>query len=281
MIYARITRAIIRPEFIIPVFFLSFFHCLAGQSTHYGARSLALGGIGAISTSASKDLQNPALLGYAEGASLSAGHARPFVIKELGVSSLETTVAAHPGAFQLKIHTYGLKGYRILSSQLGFGMTLSERITAGISFHYHNTFTSDQWNYLWSISPGAGIHYTISPHTAVALLLNSPVTHGNYHGYGPLLPSFLSIGVSHEIYQYTTLLAEVTYVTPELLRIKTGLEYRLNRSLVLLAGYHSEPHSLSFGSALGLGTLQIDLAFRWSALPGVTPAITLSYLPQK
>ena len=281
MIHARIRRAIIRPEIIIPVFFLSFFHCSTGQSFLPGARSMALGGIGAVSTPASQGQQNPALLGQAQNHSFSAGHARPFVIKELGISSLETVFTAYPGAFQLRVHTYGLTGYRIFSSELGFGMTLSERITAGVSFHYCNTVTSEHWNYLWSISPGAGIHYTVSPLTSVALLLKSPLSHGNYHGYGPLLPSALSIGVSHEIYQHTTLLAEITYLTPELLRVKTGLEYRLNRSVVLLTGYHSEPHSLSFGSTLELGTLHIDLAFCWSALPGVTPAITLSYIPQK
>jgi hypothetical protein len=281
MIYARFTRAIIRPEFIIPVFFLSFFQAGTGQSFLPGARSLALGSISSVGTSATNGLQNPALLGQAQNRSFTAGHARPFVIKELGISSLETIFTAHPGAFQFRVHAYGLKGYRIFSSELAFGMPLSERITAGVSFNYCNTVTSEQWNYLWSIAPGAGIHYTISPVTAVAILLNSPVSRGNYHGYGPLLPSALSIGLSHEIYQHTTLLAEITYLTPELLRVKTGIEYRLNRSVVLLTGYHSEPHSLSFGSALELGMLHIDLAFCWMAIPGVTPAITLSYIPQR
>ena len=102
---------------------------------------------------------------------------------------------------------------------------------------------------------------------------------GNYHHYGPLLPSALSAALSHEIYQHTTLLAEATYSNADLLRVKTGLEYRLNRSVILLSGYHSKPHSLSFGTAFELGTLQIDLAFSWSAIPGITPAITLSYIP--
>jgi hypothetical protein len=281
MRYARFTRAIIRPEFIIPVFFLSFFNAGTGQPLLPGAHSLALGSIGSVGNRATHGLQNPALLGQAQQRSFTAGHARPFVIKELGISSLETVITTHPGALQFRVHTYGLKGYRIFSSELAFGMPLSERITAGVSFNYCNTVTSEQWNYLWSIAPAAGIHYTISPVTAIAILLNSPVSRGNYHGYGPLLPSALSIGLSHEIYQYTTLLAEVTCLTPGLLRVKAGLEYRLNQSVVLLTGYHSEPHSLSFGSALELGTLQIDLAFSWSALPGVTPAITLSYIPQR
>ncbi|MEX0981578.1 MAG: hypothetical protein WD577_01250 [Bacteroidales bacterium] len=281
MIHARIRRAIIRPEIIIPVFFLSIFQSMAGQSFYPGTRSLALGGICAISTSPTQSHQNPALLGHARRPSFSTGHARPFVIKELGIFSLETVITAHPGAFQFRVHTYGLHGYRIVSSELGFGMALSEKLTAGISFNYGNTFTSDQWNYLWSLSPGAGIHYTISPRTSVALLLNSPFYLGNFHGYGPLLPSALSAAISHEIYQHTTLLAEATYSNADLLLVKTGLEYRLNRSVVLLSGYHSKPHSLSFGSALEIGTLQIDLAFRWSAIPGITPAITLSYIPRQ
>lgn len=279
MIRTCIRWTTIRPEIIILVFFLSIFQPAAGQPLYPGTRSLALGGISAISTTPAQHHQNPAMLGHAQGPSFSAGHARPFVIKELGISSLESVITAHPGAFQFRIQTYGLKGYRIVFSDLGFGMALTERLTAGISFYYKNTFTPDQWNYLWNIAPGAGIHYTISSRTAVALLLNSPFSLKNYHDYGPLLPSTLSTTLSHEIYQHTTLLTEATYSNAELLRVKAGLQYRLNQSVVLLSGYHSKPHSLSFGTVLELDALQIDVAFSWLASVGVTPAITLSYIP--
>ena len=273
-------RAIIRPGIIIPVFFLSFFHNLAGQSFFPGARSISLGKICSVSTSTEHTLQNPALPGSAKTNSFTAGHARPFVIQELGISSLEGIIKASPGAFQFKTGSFGLKGYRIFSSEIGFGMPLSEKISAGISFQYNNIFTSDSWNYLWSLSPGAAIHYQISSATSLALLLNNPFSPGNYPRHGPLLPSALSIGVSHEIYLHTTLLAEITHTTPGLLQVKAGLEYRPSGSVLLRTGYHSEPHTLSFGTGLVLGNLLIDLAFCWSATPGFTPAITLTYLHQ-
>lgn len=279
MIYARTLRAIIGPGIIIPVFFLSFFHNLSGQPLFPGARSMALGKVRSVSTSPLSTAQNPALLGYIETNSFTAGHTRPFVIRELGISSIETIIKASPGAFQFKTGSFGLKGYRIFSSELGFGMPLSENISAGISFHYSNIFTSDSWNYLWSLSPGAGIHYQITSGTSLALLLNSPFSPNNYLRHGPLLPSSLSIGGSHDIYQHTTLLAEITHTTPGLLQVKTGLEYLLSPSILLRTGYHSEPHTLSFGSGLELGNLLLDLAFCWSATPGFTPAITLTYIP--
>ncbi len=279
MKYARITRAIIRPEIIIPVFFLSFIHMTAGQSLLPGARSLALGTISAVSDPSAQPPQNPALLGHTDSRSFSASHARPFVLKEFGVSSMEAVIPANTGAFQFRIKSYGLKGYRIFASELGFGMPLSEKIAAGILFNYRNTATPEHWNYLWTISPGAGIYFIISPRTSIALLLNSPVSQGNYPEYGPLLPSALSIGLSHEIYHYTTLLSEVTCLTPKTLRVKTGLEYRINQTIVLLAGYHSEPHAFSFGAALERGSLQIDIAYCWMSIPGIIPAVTLSYTP--
>ncbi|MCA1747526.1 MAG: hypothetical protein LC655_07500, partial [Bacteroidales bacterium] len=236
MIHARIMRAIIRPGIIIPVFFLSFSHNIAGQPSFPAARSMSLGKIRSVSTSAKCNLQNPALLGFIKNNYFSAGHARPFVIQELGITSLEGVVKASPGAFHFRTDSYGLKGYRIFSSELGFGMPLSEKISAGVSFHYSNIFTSDSWNYLWSLSPGAGIHYRISSATSLALLLNNPFSPGNYTRHGPLLPSALSIGVSHEIYLHTTLLAEITHTTPGLLQVRTGLEYRLNGSVLLRTG---------------------------------------------
>jgi hypothetical protein len=278
MIYARIMRAMIGPGIIIPVFFLSFFHNLAGQSLFPGAQSLSLGKILSVSTYPQCAPQTPALLGYTETNAFTAGHTRPFVIRELGISSLEAIIKASPGAFQLKTGSFGLKGFRIFSSELGFGMPLSEKISAGISFRYSNIFTSENWNYLWSLSPGAAIHYRVSPTTSMALLLNNPFSPGNYSRYGPILPSSLSISVSHEVYLHTTLLAEVTHTNPGLLQLKTGLEYRLSGSILLRTGYHSEPHTLSFGTGLELGNLLLDLAFCWSATPGFTPAITLTYL---
>lgn len=239
---------------------------------------MSLGKIRSVNTSTKQSLQNPAMLGYQKNNSFTAGHASPFVIPELGISSLEGVITTSTGAFQFRTGSYGLKGYRIFVSELGFGMPLSEKIVAGVSFHYSNIFTSESWNYLWSLSPGAGIHYQVSSTTSLALLLNNPFSPGNYTRHGPLLPSSLSIGVSHELYLHTTLLAEITHTTPGLLQVRTGIEHRLNSTVLLRTGYHSEPHTLSFGTGLELGNLLIDLAFCWSALPGITPAITLTYL---
>ncbi|MCF8347064.1 MAG: hypothetical protein K9G38_07615 [Bacteroidales bacterium] len=281
MIYPLIQWALKRPGIIIPVFFLSLFRMTTGQETFPGAGSLALGGISSLEEQVKQVSRNPALPGSAKGHLFAAGHARPFLLKEIGITTIEGVHPAFPGTVQWRISNYGLKGFRQFESLLGFGMLLTENLSAGVSFHYNNTVTKEQFSYLWTIGPGAGIHYRISPRTAMAVMVINPFTTGNHARYGPGFPAEISMGISRVIYENTTLFSEMTFLSNGLLIIKTGLSCIAPSGVTIRAGYHAHPHTFSFGAGIRSNQLLIDLSFAWSAVPGITPATMVTWQYEK
>ncbi len=279
--YPLLQWALRRPGIIVPVFFLSLFRMAPAQDGCPGAWSLALGGINSLEEHAQHVSRNPALPGSAEGHLFAAGHARPFLLKEIGITSLEGVHPAFPGTLKWRISNHGLKGFRQFESALGFGMVLSENLSAGVSFHYYNTVTREQVNYLWTLGPGAGIHYRISPRTAMAVMIMNPLSTGNHARYGPGFPAELSMGISRMVYENATLLSELTLRSPGLMLIRTGLSWCVSPGVIIRSGYHAQPHTFSFGAGIRSGQLLIDLSFAWSAVPGVTPASMITWLPER
>jgi hypothetical protein len=281
MKYPFIRWAMRRPEIIIPVFFLSINHTVAGQDSFPDARSIGLGKISAVCEAEEFVPQNPALLGYSEKNIFNIGHTRPFIMKEIGISSLACVVKAAPGSFRFSLSNYGIKGYRNYCAGIGYGMILSEKLTAGIIFNYSGKIISNNWNYLWSFSPGAGIHYKISSGTAIGILLHNPLSLNNYSDYGPVLPSCLSVGISHQIYSNTKCYSEFTYSSYENIGIKAGVTWLLHPDFYLRSGYHSDPHAISFGTGWRVKNMVVDFSVEWSAIPGITPSILFTYYPKK
>lgn len=265
---------------IIPVFFLSIFLNANGQLPLPEARSITNGYIESVGTASGSSLINPAWLGHAESTSFSVGHSLPFLVKEIGISSLESVLPVFPGAFQFDITSYGLKAYRNSSARLAYGIKISNQLSAGISFHYYSTASQGEWNYLWTVGLGSGCLYKISESTELAILIQNPFTIGNHKNYGPLFPGNISFGISHEIYTNTWMLIELSSHASGIIRFKTSLEYQIMERFILRCAYNSSPHTLFAGSGITLGKVQIDIGFAWTGILGMSPALVLSYNPK-
>jgi hypothetical protein len=268
-----------RPGIIIPVFFLSQILPLHAQVYYPDARSIALGNIHSVSGIRDLPMGNPASLGTVKNIFFGAGHISPFLIGEIGISSLESVLPVNPGTFHIRITNYGLKGYRNFSWKAGYGMVLGEKLSGGVSFQYYNTMSNGEWNYLWAVGIEAGIIYQFSENTTIGLHILNPFTIGTYPDYGPLFPSELTAGISQIIYENIRLLAELSQFTSGNTQYKMGLEYMIGSALVLRSAYHSSPHSLSFGTGYRFGKFLVHTAFSWSVIPGFTPAIQIQYYP--
>ncbi|MCF8226328.1 MAG: hypothetical protein K9J30_10675 [Bacteroidales bacterium] len=270
-----------RPGIIIPVFFFAMTRYMSAQQFFPDARSAALGNISSVASDGSLHTNNPAILGKIKDHTLSAGHARPFATKEIGFSSLTGIMKTGHGAFQLRFSNYGIGGFQNFSSKLAYGIRLSDKLGVGVSFHYYNTMSQGEWNYLWTLGLGGGIYYRVLPTTVISSNIGNPVTSGNHPDNAPLFPYTVSAGVSHLIYTNTTLLCELSVVTPERMQFRQGLEFLFGKTTVIRAGYHSEPNTYSFGAGFTFERTSLDLSFSWTANRGITPAILVSYNPGK
>lgn len=270
-----------RPEIILPVFFLSLFSAISCQEVNSDPRSIALGNIFSVSGITSEFTYNPATLGNLSYRVFTISHASPFLISEIGISALEAFLPANKGAFRFSSSNYGIKNFRSFSWKTDYGMRLSDKLSAGIGFRYYNTASIGQWNYLWTIGTGAGIIYHFSDKTTAGLQLNNPVTIGNQPEYASLFPGEISLGVSSNIYSNTFLLMELSQYTSGILQYKIGIENQFIHSFIIRAGFHSAPHSFSFGSGYTFGKFSVQTSFSWSGLLGFTPAVLLEFKPEK
>jgi hypothetical protein len=281
MIHPRKKWASQRPGNILPVFFLSLFFSSAAQGILPDAYSIARGEVCAVRPEGGYSLYNPALLPENRSVAFLAGHARPFAIREIGVTSVSGLLPVYPGSLRLMISGYGISGYNDLSMELGYGLQLSEHLSAGISFQYYNTTTLGDWNYLWTVGWGAGLLYAPSNAPRIGIVLLNPFTAGNHSGYGPLFPTLIAAGLTHRIYESTHLLLECSYRINAPLQLKFGLEYGLNERISLVCGAHSAPATYAFGAGFIPGDVEIHFATAWSALPGIHPSILFIWLPRK
>lgn len=273
--------AIQRPGNLFPVFFLSIFFGSYAQGSFPGAYSMARGEVCAVVPAGGVSLINPALLSEQLSAAYIAGHSRPFAIREIGVTSLSGILPVNPGSFRLGLLCYGIAGYRDITAELGYGLRLSETLSAGISFHYYNTTALGDWNYLWTLGWGTGLLYAPSKKTRAGMVLMNPFTVGNHSGYGPVFPSMIALGLSHIIYENTTLFAEVTYSNTASSHVKFAMELMPTDRVTLACGFHSSPSTYAFGAGYNSGNFGVHVATAWSNLPGIHPSIQFTWLPGK
>ncbi len=273
------TQWTIRRLGIIPVFFLSLFPGCYAQMYNTDATSIALAGCYTTLTDAGAGFYNEAMLGFSNSSLIHLAHARPFIIKELGVTGINARFPLFPGSMQLGFQHYGIPGYQQINSTLAYGLKLSEIVYAGIGFRYYNTITQHEWSYLRSVGLSGGIAIRTGDQTLIAAHIINPVTINNYHEYGANFPVRLTFGIQHEIYKSTTIISEVSYNTESDLQIHIAGNYQCTQEILLRAGYHSNPVTLSFGSAISYSPIMLDIAFSYSMQLGITPALKITYKP--
>lgn len=263
---------------IIPVFFLSMFSGCYAQLYNTDAQSLGLAGCYASSPEGSTGLSNEAALGIAKPLSWKLSHVRPFVIKELGISSISSRFPLFPGNMQCGLQHYGIPGYQQVNSSLGYGMKLAEKIYAGIGFRYYNTITQGEWSYLRTLGISGGVLVRTGESTWIGVHIVNPVTINNYTAYGSLFPSLLSLGLQSTVYSSTNIFGDISYHSYRGIIYHFAAEYKYSGRVTLRAGYHSNPTSFSLGAGLLVFPLKFDIAFVYSLRHGITPALTLTYL---
>lgn len=281
MIHPRKKWAIKGPGIILPVFFLSVFFVTVAQVTCPDAYSLARGEIYAVGPGEGPLICNPAILARQHSMTWHAGHSRPFALSEIGVSALTGILPVDPGSFRLQVSSSGIRGYRELNTELGYGLQLGESLSAGISFRYYNTTVPGDWNYLWTIGWGAGLLYAHSNASRIGIVILNPVTIGNQSAYGPVFPALIALGVSHLIYENTTVMAECAYSSIATMQVKVGMEYAVADWCTIACGFHSSPATYAFGAGISPGPFIIHIATAWSPLPGIHPSVLITWFPGK
>ena len=220
-------------------------------------------------------------MGQVRSEAYHVSHLRPFVIKEIGISSLGAQFPLFPGSMRAELQHHGIPGYQQISSSLGYGMRLSENIFAGLGFRFYNTISLGEWSYLRALGFSGGMLIKAGESTWLGAHIINPVTINNYPDYGAIFPSIITLGVRSEIYAASHVLGEISYHSRSGLVSKIAAEYHCSELVILRAGYHSNPTTFSFGTGIISSPLKLNIAFSYSVRNGVIPALSITYLSGK
>jgi len=267
-----------RPGWMIPVFFLLSAHApLSSQDLWQEASTAALGGAFVSRAGDACAGLNQAGLGWREQHSLGLHHSRPYLLRELGQSSLSGQFLTGGGALGVLLSTRGISGLRQSSFWISYGMKLNQDITAGMGIHLWNSSLPDQVFYASGMGLALGIQARIQPHWTLGAHVLHPASWSALSLPGALPGMVLSAGVSFTFLESATLYSEIRAFHRLGIILVEGLEWHLNARALMRMGFSNKPTTFSWGISLHLRPWNIQFAFQYQSHSGMIPHTSLGH----
>jgi hypothetical protein len=264
-----------RPGMLIPVFFL----CLSpgfGQEPWHAASILAAGGCFVSRNGTADACGNQAGLGWIPERSFTLHHSRPFLLSELGISSLDLQLPAGTGGFGALFSTCGLKGFRQLSAWIAYGRKLGRGLSAGAGLFLRDHAVEEGRHH-----PGAGCALGIQARPLDNLILGIHVMHPvswAMEGSGLRQERMvISAGCSYTFFRSVTYHSDLHVRAGSPLQWSHGLELYFNPSTGIMIGLHNAPLTLSGGFAFVHKRWTISMAVASCPETGFTSACSFTY----
>ena len=266
------------PGIIIPVFFLSLVHAtLTAQLQWPEASAAAIGGAFVCLDGYENAGQNQAVLGFAERSSISLQHGRPFLLKDLGISSLSGQFTTGRGALGVLLSNTGLRGLRQSSLWLAFGQRLHPCIGAGVGLHFWNTSVREKLLYAPGISFALGIQIRIQDQWRIGTRVFHPATWTRLPEASGDEVMRIESGFSYSFFDAARIYAEL-HIKPGIpITLCGGAEWFLNRRIVLRTGICSLPFTYSWGISFRLKQLVAEFSCMYMSSTGFSPLSALTY----
>lgn len=265
------------PGLLIPVFFLSL-NPVFGQGTFQEASVASGGGCYVSRTGFANAGANQAGLGWIIQASVSIHHSRPFLTRNLGISSLSLQVPAGEGAFGVSVSSFGIKGLHRSSAWVSYGIKLLPGVTAGIGIHGWTSSIPERIIYHPGIACALGIQVRINKQFILGGHVQYPGGWSSDYP-GMHLPRMrITAGASYTFFSAATFHTDLHILPEEHIRISHGIELALKDRFAFLLGMHNHPYSGSFGIHYSLQKWIIEIAFEYMVDTGTTPSTSLSHV---
>ncbi len=268
-----------RPGIIIPVFFLSLVHGPAVSQVQWpGTASAALGGCQVCLQDNMCASQNQAGLGFIEQSSISIQHGRPYLLKELGISSLSGQFISGRGAFGFTLSTLGLKGFRQNSLWLANGLRLNSNISAGVGLHFWNSTISEQFIYAPGLSFALGLQIKLQKQWQLGARLFHPLAWSSQTDLSQEQLMSIETGLSYSFFKVAKIYCELHMKPGAYFMLCSGIEWILKQHTILRTGICSRPFTFSWGISLNFARWIADFSFQYRADTGLSPYTSLTHV---
>jgi hypothetical protein len=267
-----------RPGIIIPVFFLALVHTtVTGQVQWPVTASAALGGCYVTMQGYSCASQNQAGLGFIEQSSVSIQHCRPFLLKELGISSLSGQFTTGSGAIGIAMDTQGLTGFRQSSLWLSYGMKLHPNMSAGVGIHFWNSTIEEQFIYAPGISFALGLQIRINDQWNLGGQLFHPAGWSALPGVSSQKQLAITAGCSYSFLRAGLFYSELHIKPIEGIILCNGLEWIVNPHTIFRTGVSNRPFTFSWGVSLKFTKWVMEFSFQYRNDSGLAPLTSLTH----
>jgi hypothetical protein len=201
-----------------------------------------------------------------------------FLIKELSIQSGFILIPVQNSVFALTIYQFGKSYFRNEKFGLAFAHALGTRLSFGLQFNYYRYYLAEENESNGSFGAELGFHYQLSESLLLGIHATNPFQSG-ITGYSGKYnyPTLIRIGGFHQISQEFGWLGEIEFDPKNPLKIRTGIEYNLLKSIFIRAGIGGKPYQLSGGMGIALKKLKADFAFSYNQYLGNSPSVSFQY----
>lgn len=267
-----------RPGILIPVFFLSLFTIQATcQSPWPETGSAALGGCYITGHGFSCAGQNQAGLGFIEHSSFTFQHCRPYLLKEIGISTLSAQFKSATGALGISMASRGIKGFRQTTMWLSYGMRLYPGISAGMGIHLWNSAIPEQFIYAPGISFALGLQISINDHWRLGGGLFHPTGWCGQPALSVQQSIAIETGFSYTFLDSGHLYSEIHIQPGKGLILCNGLDWTIHQHTIFRTGVSTKPFTFSWGISQEVRGWILEFSFQCRIDSGVAPFTSITH----
>ncbi len=258
------------------------FYCLCsygqrGIQNATGAKSAALGGISSVVNGSESVFNNFAVLPDDNRLSVLANTSRSFGLAELSTISLGLSRASNKlGSFGLSFTQYGFELYREQTMYLMYARPLRDNLSIGGKLGMYSLQIDENGStrkLLYEISTYGSLYENL--HFGFIISNPEPATISE----STPIVTRMALGLSYTVSQKTTFYSEIEKELEQDISIKAGISYAIHPNFGLNAGYNTSPGQICLGFNWQLlPVLELQSAFQYHSLLGISPTIGLRYL---
>ncbi|MES2779641.1 MAG: hypothetical protein V4651_07050 [Bacteroidota bacterium] len=193
-------------------------------------------------------------------------------LKLVNLSVVKPTKHVHLGA------TLNYYGYSVFNQQkvgLSLSKALSSAFSLGVQLNYLSTGI-EQYGHAGNIALAVGISVTPTRQLRIGFVVFNP-TQNMYGKYTTeKIPTYGKLGCTYEVSDKVILNIEADQVLNQQLSWRGGVYYKIHEILHLAVGAATQPTYYTFGTALLMKNMRLDMAAGFHEVLGLTPHVGLS-----
>lgn len=243
-----------------------------------GARETGMGNIMPFADPFWSVFQNQGSLSSIRSVRAGINYENRFFLHELSTRSAAIAVPAGKTVIASMYSYFGYADYRRQMVAASCGLSLSDRISAGIQIDYFSERSYGEYSAWQTVTCEAGILIEAGENLSLGIQLFNPVPDAIRKNE---MPSRIKLDVSGRLNSSLCAGAVIEMSSGGKPCLGTGMEYKIYEGLSVRGGFRSENTSFSFGIGYNAGPAEIDIAFSSHEKLGLSSAVSVIFKMKK